>query len=72
MAEPARKLTVNLETCGRTGMCVFRYPKLFEEDEGGFPVVLVDDVDSLSAQEIDDILQCCPTGSISVKDAGGS
>lgn len=70
MTAPAPKLVVNLETCGRTGMCVFRYPKLFEEDAGGFPVVLVESVEGLSPQEIADVLQSCPTGSISVEDQG--
>jgi len=63
-----KKLVVNLETCGRTGMCTFRYHRLFEEDEGGFPVFKVESVDDLSSEEIAEILQCCPTGSISVKD----
>ncbi len=70
MAAPSGKLVVDLQSCGRTGMCVFRYPKLFEEDEGGFPVVQIDSVEGLSAQEVNDIIGCCPTGSISVKDEG--
>ncbi len=64
-----KKLTVDLETCGRTGMCQFRYAELFDEDPSGFPVLKVDNVDNLSADEIQQIIQCCPTGSIKVQES---
>jgi ferredoxin len=64
-----KKLVVDLETCGRTGMCQFRYADLFDEDPSGFPVLKVDNVDHLNADEILQIIQCCPTGSIKLEDS---
>ncbi len=66
-----KKLVVNLETCGRTGMCHFQYPKLFEERDDGFPRVIAPDIEDLGSAELLDVVDCCPTGSIKLVEESG-
>jgi len=63
-----KRLVVNLETCSMTGLCSVQFPKLFGEGDDGFPIVLVANVDDIPPDQIAEIIDTCPTGSIQVID----
>jgi len=64
-SDDMRELRIDLEICNRTGLCYFEHPDLVEEDEDGYPRLLVRGVDQETA---DRVVLTCPTGAISIAD----
>lgn len=58
------KLRIDRTKCLRTGMCHYQHPDLFAEGEDGYPVVLVDEVESDRRDDAEDAIISCPTGAI--------
>lgn len=62
-----KRLTVDRETCNRTGMCYFSHPELFREGEEGFPEpVRLEENEAFPEEAAEDAVVRCPTGSITV------
>lgn len=60
------RITVDREKCLRSGQCTYMHPKLFQEDEDGYPVVLVEEVPAELEEEAKDAAEICPSGAIAL------
>ncbi len=63
------RVKVDLKKCTKSGECYYNHPELFKVDSEGFPVVLVDPLDSedikIEAQQASEV---CPVEAITVED----
>ncbi len=60
------RIEINRETCIRSGKCYFEQPALLSEDDDGFPVPVADVISVEQREAILDVIENCPTGSISL------
>ena len=58
------RLAIDYELCTGHGRCYALYPDLFDADDAGDAVVLVDVVPIESADRARASLACCPEGAI--------
>ena len=63
------KIELDRDTCIGSATCVAFAPSVFKLDGDGLAVLLVEDTDGLDDVDMDEVVACCPTGSIQVVDA---
>ena len=63
------RVKVDLKKCTKSGECYYNHPELFKVDSEGFPVVLVDPLDSEDIKiEAQQAAEVCPVEAITVED----
>ena len=61
------KVVVDLDVCQDHGQCVFAAPEVFELDEEGHLVVLVDEPDESLRSVCEDAADVCPVQAITLE-----
>jgi ferredoxin len=60
------KVEINYDTCLKNAKCYFFHPELFREGDEGWPEVVVGTVEDTQLADVQDAVDACPTGSISI------
>lgn len=58
------KLVVDRSVCIKSGQCQYLHPAVFDGDEEGYPVVLVERPAGALLDEAKDAIDVCPSGAI--------
>ena len=61
------KVIVDFNVCQDHGQCVFAAPEVFELDEAGRLVVLVDEPDESLRAKVEDAADVCPVQAITLE-----
>jgi ferredoxin len=62
------RLVIDYKKCRRAGQCSYLHPELFKVDEGGAPVVLVEQPDDQLREAAVEAVDLCPNGAISLRE----
>jgi ferredoxin len=60
------RLAINHNKCRRTGQCVYFHPELFKAEADGSPVVLVDRPGEDLREAVEEAVDVCPSGAITL------
>ena len=60
------KVKVDLDVCQDHGQCVFAAPQVFELDDDGRLVVLLDEPDEALRAQVEDAADVCPVQAITL------
>jgi ferredoxin len=63
------RLVIDQEKCLNSGQCAYLQPELFEIDEEGAPVILVDAPDGALIAQAQEAVTMCPGQAISLPEA---
>lgn len=66
MSDPDPRLTVDQPACKGHGLCFFGWPELFDLDDEGIAVALVDVVPARQLDEARKAVAACPERAISL------
>ncbi len=61
------KVTLDKKKCMNSGMCTQAAPKIFEMDDEGELVILIEDVTDEHLGDVKDAVACCPTNALQLK-----
>ncbi len=62
------KVVVDRDLCQDHGQCVFAAPDVFQLDDDGALVVLLDEADDALRSSVEDAADVCPVQAISIRD----
>jgi ferredoxin len=62
------RLTIDYKKCRRAHQCCYLHPELFQLDDGGAPVVLAEHPDKQLRDAVEEAVELCPNGAISLKE----
>ena len=63
----ALKVIVDMDVCQDHGQCVFAAPEVFEINDDGRLVVLVDEPDESLRSKVEDAADVCPVQAITIE-----
>jgi ferredoxin len=63
----ALKVVVDMNVCQDHGQCVFAAPQVFQLDDDGRLVVLIEEPDESLRATVEDAADVCPVQAISIK-----
>lgn len=69
---PAVRVTATSDTCAVSSLCVYRAPTVFDQDEEGHVVVLVETPPDAVYEAVHRAARGCPTQSIHVAEVAGA
>jgi ferredoxin len=58
------RLIIDYKKCRKAGQCSYLHPELFNTDESGAPVVLIEHPDSELRDAAEEAVDLCPNGAI--------
>ena len=62
------RLVIDRQKCLNSGQCAYLQPELFETDEEGAPVILIESPDGALVAKAQDAISMCPGQAISFAD----
>ena len=63
------KVKIDKEKCSMSGECYYNHPELFEADDEGYPVVLIDIVEEDEMRKhAQEAAEVCPTVAITLEE----
>ena len=60
------RVRADRDVCIGAGVCVMNSEAVFDQDDDGIPVLLVDDVPSAEQDNARKAVQLCPSGALSI------
>ena len=63
----ALKVVVDMNVCQDNGQCVFAAPQVFQLDDDGRLVVMIEEPDESLRATVEDAADVCPVQAISIK-----
>ena len=63
------RLVIDYKKCRRAAQCSYLHPELFEVDEAGAPVVLVERPAEELRDAAEEAVELCPNGAISIRES---
>lgn len=55
------KIAVDLDRCYKSGECYYNHPRMFKMGEDGYPIVLVEEINSAELRRhADEAIEVCP------------
>lgn len=64
------KLTIDRDSCLRSGQCIYLHPDLFREGDDHVPVVLVEELDGEQLEKAEEAADICPASAIILASVG--
>lgn len=64
------KLSIDRDSCLRSGQCIYLHPDLFREGEDHVPVVLVDEPEGQQLDDAEEAADICPASAIILTSPG--
>lgn len=58
------KLTIDRDSCLRSGQCIYLHPELFREGDDHVPVVLVEHPEGKQLEDAEEAADICPASAI--------